>query len=143
MHNKNLVSKHKWKDQWKDIPGASNFHNDVRDLLRTTIPFKNMKCYQEVAVCDVFPEYKKRNEHYDWYIYELNLIVELHGKQHYSVVNYGNTDGDKAIRALYAMQSRDSEKEWAARKNNFNYIAIPYWEKLSAEKLKSLLLEAL
>ena len=136
------MSKHSWRTQWHDIPGASNFHNRVKEIFRSNLPFKNFKCYQEVAVSDINPEYSKTNEHFDWYIEELNLVIELHGKQHYQVVNYGNTDGDKAQRDLYRMQERDSNKQRAATEAGCAYLAIPHWEKLTPEKLLELVMEA-
>jgi hypothetical protein len=137
------MGKTKWKNQWQNIGGASDFHNRLKTLFRTVLPFKNYKCYQEVAVIDLVPDYNRSSEHYDWYIADLNLIIELHGKQHYEVVSFGKTDGDKAQRDLYRMQERDTNKQLAAINNGYSYLAIPYWEKLTDDKITNMIMDSI
>ncbi len=54
---------------------------------------------------------------YDFYIHELNMIIEVHGRQHYENSNRG--------RSLEEEQENDRIKELLAKKNNVNnYIVI-------------------
>lgn len=139
------MNKYHWRDQYKTIEGQSKFHEEVQQIFCTSIPFKNFKCYQEVAVCDLVESYSARNEHFDWYIEELNIIIELHGRQHYEVVNWGNMSGDEAVQKFIDGQTRDSSKQTAVEQAGYNYLAIPYTErkKLTASRLWNLIEKAL
>lgn len=137
------MSKTKWKNQYKEIPGASKFHNKVKEILSTDSYFKLFKCYQEVNVLDLIPTYNYNNHHYDWYIEELNMIIELHGRQHYVATNFGNKGYDDAIDDFNKIRQRDSTKKLAAIKHGLLYKEISYkhYPKLDAKLLKSILLK--
>lgn len=79
---------------------------------------------------------KKR---YDIYLEEDNLIIEIHGKQHYKETFY-NIKGDKrGRRNLQQEQENDRVKEEYARSLNYNYMVIDYKEgnpKLTLERFK-------
>ncbi len=74
----------------------------------------------------------------------MNVVIELHGAQHYRPVNFGGIGYDQLLvefrRGLY----RDGLKEHAARQAGLLYIAIPYTIKkfLSQELLMKLIQEA-
>lgn len=137
----------KWKTQYKKIDNASKFHEELREIFATHSFFKLLHCYQEVNVKDLIPNYEYGNHHYDWYIEELNLIIELHGKQHYMMTNFGNIGYDTAVKNFQDSKKRDSKKKKAAKENNFLFLEIDYkqYNKLNAEeiitKIKDLLNE--
>jgi len=120
------MSRNKWKTQYDLIEQASNFHNKVRDIFRFSNYFKRFHCYQEVNVKDLINDYADHNHHYDWYIQELNIILELHGDQHYKITNYGSIDYGQAFRAFKNIQYRDNLKKQAALDANYSYVEIPY-----------------
>jgi hypothetical protein len=132
----------RWSNQFKELSNQSKFHEKVRHILTTDSLLKAFSCYQEVPVKDLCPEYSD-NHYFDWYIQELNMIVELHGAQHYSVVNYGNIGYEDAIREFNNIQKRDSQKKEAAKQKGMTYVEISYKEysKLDAARFKQLIFE--
>ncbi len=138
-----MATRNKWRNQFVTIDSASLFHNRVRELLAADTMFRNFKCYQEVNVADLIEGYEHYNHHFDWYIEELNLIVELHGQQHYKVVNYGSINMKQAERSFYSLQDRDNTKKTAAIQAGYRYLEIPYTEyrRLDQEYLRHLVLE--
>lgn len=140
MHKK--VAKYTWADQYKTLPNQSDFHEIVRYLFCQEAPFKGLRCYQEVAVQDLIPEYDNSLHRYDWYIEELKLIVELHGEQHYRPANFGNVGYDTLMRSFEKTKLYDSLKKNAAVEAGFRYVAIPYSlkSKLDGDLLRQLLL---
>ena len=132
----------RWTNQFTELPSQSNFHNKVRELLCSDRILKGFSAYQEVPVADLCPDYPGRH-YFDWYIEELNLVVELHGQQHYKVVNRGNIAYALAQRDFQEIKGRDAQKKAAALAAGYRYLEISYKEypKLDAERLKSLLFE--
>ena len=132
----------RWTNQFSELSAQSKFHNKVRAILAQDQLLRGFKCYQEVPVKDLCPDYPD-NHFYDWYIEELNMIVELHGAQHYKVVNRGNVSYEQAQRDFAGIQFRDKQKKSAAKAAGFTYVEISYKEypKLDAAKLKKLLFE--
>lgn len=123
------------------ISNASKFHNRVREIFVADPFFKMMKCYQEVNVADLVEGYPYRNHHFDWFIEELQMVVELHGAQHYKATNYGSMGYDETHRAFRDMQNRDSQKKTAALEAGYDYTEISYkeYKKLDAKHLQSLI----
>jgi hypothetical protein len=132
----------RWTNQYKQLPSQSNFHEKVRSILCSDGFLKSLACYQEVPVKDLCPDYTD-NHYFDWYIEELNTVVELHGAQHYKVVNYGNIGYEDAQRQFQRIQSRDQQKKTAAIEAGYKYVEISYkeYQKLDAARLKELLFE--
>lgn len=135
--------KNRWVDQYKQLPNQSNFHETVRDLFRKDTWFRNLRCYQEVPVIDLIPGYSSNQHRFDWYIEELNIVLELHGEQHYKATNFGSMSYEEKTRAFAEGQMRDQLKKEAAVDAGFKYVAISYKEiaKLTGPYLKSLLLQ--
>ena len=131
------MKRHQWANQFKQLPNQSNFHEKVRDLFKTDPFFSKLNCYQEVNVAELILNYPHHNHHFDWYVEELAMIIELHGQQHYSIVNYGNVGYDEAQRNLYKIQDRDNTKKTAAVQAGFEYVEIPYtaYAKLDSKSL--------
>lgn len=134
------MSRVKWRDQYKNITSASKFHNKVREILASDPIFQNFRCYQEVAVHELIDGYPFHNHHYDWYIEELLTVIELHGAQHYKMVNYGNIGWDDAMNQFKGIQGRDQEKKQAAIDAGLKYIEIhhKHYKKLDGELLRKL-----
>ena len=130
-----------WKTQFNLISSASNFHNKVREIFATDDIFSHFKCYQEVPVNKLIEGYPDPYQKYDWYIDELNAVVELHGGQHYNVVNFGNIGYDQAQRNFIDIKKRDKQKKYAALDAGLTYIEIDYkkYNRLDNELLKSII----
>ena len=137
------MKRNHWKDQFKLIESASNFHNEVREIFVSDPFWNRFKCYQEVSVKDLVPDYPTRQHHFDWFIVELNTIVELHGAQHYGIVNYGNIGYEDIRLQAIGIAQRDHAKKTAAIKHGYIYKVIKFNHagKLNGERLKSLILE--
>jgi very-short-patch-repair endonuclease len=65
----------------------------------------------------------------DWYIDEFRLIIELHGKQHYELVNFGNKSFMDAQKDFNNIQFRDNQKKTALLEAGYEYIEISYKDK--------------
>ena len=140
-HPSQPKTRNKWRTQYQKIESASKFHNRVREIFATDRFFRNLACYQEVNVQDLIHSYPFRSHHFDWYIDELQTVVELHGDQHYKVVNYGNIGIEEAQRNHIRIKDRDNTKKLAATEAGYDYVAIPYkeYKKLNAQRLKHLI----
>lgn len=130
----------KWKNQFCSIENASALHERVREILYTDSMFKSSACWQEVPVKDLIPGYPFLHR-YDWYLQKYNIILELHGIQHYKMQNFGNLSFDLAKKEFENIKIRDSLKKEAAIENGYTYIEISYKEynKLSAQHFKQLI----
>lgn len=135
------MSRASWKTQYQIIESASNFHNKVREIFATDIIFKNLKCYQEVPVFKLIESYKDRYQKYDWYIDELNTVIELHGAQHYNMVNFGSIGYDQAMQNFIDIKRRDQDKKYAAIEAGIKYIEIDYrkYKKLNNEMMQEII----
>jgi hypothetical protein len=118
--------KTKWKNQYQYIESASNFHNRIRDLFITDSMFKNMNCYQEVPVVDLIRDYSNRLHRFDWYVEEFDMVIELHGMQHYKRVNFGNVSYEQSARDFKDIKRRDTMKRLAALDSGLEYKEIHY-----------------
>ena len=136
--------RNKWKNQFQIIDSSSNFHLKLRNIFIEDTFFSQLRCYQEVPVVDLIPEYPNPNHRYDWFIEDLNYIIELNGKQHYKLTNYGGISYAQSLRALRLYQARDIQKRDAAIQASFNYLIISYLDEkklLNPVYLKKLILE--
>jgi len=132
----------RWTDQRSQLGNQSKFHEKVRAILLQDQFLKGLRCYQEVPVKDLCEDYPD-NHFFDWFIDELNTVVELHGAQHYKVVNRGNVSYEKAQKDFADIQRRDSQKKQAALAAGYMYVEISFKEysKLDATRFKELLFE--
>jgi hypothetical protein len=64
---------------------------------------------------------------YDFYLYDLNLLIEFDGIQHFRPVKYGGCE-EKALKSFELVKLRDKLKDEYALKNNIPLLRIPYWE---------------
>ena len=128
-----------WHNQFFHYPNASKFHNTVRDIFRTDNYFKNLKCYQEVPLSALVSSYPNNFDTVDWFIDELNTVIELHGKQHYEQVIFGYKPYEIAKKDFHNIQYRDNRKKTFLIDSGYNYVEISYRDakKLSSDYLKN------
>jgi len=115
------------------INSSSNFHEKVRKIFCEDPFFKNLSCYQEVAVLNLVEDYYDGRHHVDWYIEELNMVLELHGEQHYGIVNYGNKPFLEAKRQFEQIKKRDLNKKQALISSGYEFREISYKKKKSLD----------
>jgi hypothetical protein len=138
-----LTSRSIWKNQYFHYESASNFHNKLRDIFITDKFFKQLNCFQEVPVKDLVPSYPNRYDAIDWYIDELSVIIELHGKQHYQMQSFGSEDSYiNQVKAFNNIKFRDNRKKTFLLNANYTYLEISYKDvkKLNPDYLKNLIL---
>lgn len=123
-----------WKNQFFHYENASKFHNSLRHLFRTDSYFKSLNCYQEVPVSALVSTYPNNFDAVDWYIDELNTIIELHGKQHYEQVAFGYKAFDEIKKDFHNIQFRDNRKKTFLLDAGYNYVEISYKD---AKKINS------
>ncbi len=116
----------RYKNQYFTNESASKFHNRIRELFATEAPFSSLTCLQEVNVKDLVPDYSYHNHNFDWFIKELDVVIELHGIQHYKPINFGGESAARTIQSFRNTKYRDSLKQAAAEEAGYQYIEIPY-----------------
>jgi hypothetical protein len=128
-----------WANQFQLYPNASKFHNSVRDIFRTDDFFKNLQCYQEVPVSALVANYPNNRDAIDWYVDELNVVIELHGKQHYEQVSFGYRPYHEAKKDFHNIQYRDDRKKTHLVDSGYTYVEISYKAatSLTAEYIKN------
>ena len=133
-----------WSDQFFHYPNASKFHNKLRDLFRTDTYFKNLKCYQEVPLSGLVPSYPNNYDAVDWFIDELNTVIELHGKQHYEQVLFGYKPYEEAKKDFHNIQYRDNRKKTFLIDAGYNYVEVSYKEakKITPDYIKQKIFES-
>lgn len=137
-----MKSKPSWKNQFVCIEGNSEFHESVREVFIKDSSFKLMSCYQEVPVSDLVEGYPNQLHRVDWYIPNYNVILELHGNQHYKVTNRGGVSYNEAVRMFKQSKSRDIIKRESLIEAGYTFIEIPYKDrkKISATYLRERIL---
>jgi Zn finger protein HypA/HybF involved in hydrogenase expression len=90
--------------------------------VRKFLEENNIKYSQEVKLFE--------NYRFDFYLEELNMVIEYDGKQHYeSIVYFGG------IKGFLRTQARDKIKTEYCLKNNIKLIRIPYWNFKNIEEI--------
>jgi hypothetical protein len=100
-----------------------------------------MKIYQEVPVISLVPKYKWNQHRYDIYIATLDVILELHGKQHYVATAFGSMSYEEKMKQFREIQFRDSAKKQAALESGYSYKEIPWNLKLDTQTITKIILE--
>lgn len=100
-----------------------------------------MQIYQEVPVVSLVPSYKWGHHRYDIYIATLDVIIELHGKQHYVATAFGKMSYEAKIKEFKDIQFRDSTKRQAALESGYSYKEIPWNLKLDTQTITKIILE--
>lgn len=72
----------------------------------------------------------KQNMPFDNEVIALRLIIEVHGRQHYELINdsYPWLNNLTPEQYLHKRKLYDRYKKFIAHINNYNYLEIPYWE---------------
>lgn len=110
---------------------ASKRHKKVGELLDSIPLTANMQKKEEVSVKELVPSFPGGRKKIDWYVKELKLVIEVHGRQHYEPVAFGNR-GDAKFQ--YGKQVRhDIDKQNALLGAGYLYLEIPYWIKLTKD----------
>ena len=128
-----------WKNQFYNYDSASKLHQKVKHIFSTDPFFKQLQCYQEVPVRDLVSTYLNYLDAVDWYIDEYNIILELHGIQHYKMQSFGSTDSFfNQKKNFHNIQYRDNRKKTSLLEAGYNYIEIPYkdYDKINSDFLK-------
>jgi len=113
-------------NQFVELPNQSLFHEKMRSILRTDALFREMTCLQEVQVRSIIPSYGVSTHHYDWYIKEMGVVIELHGRQHYHRTNFGSTGYEASVKAFEGIRRRERIKRRAAIDAGYIYVEVPY-----------------
>jgi hypothetical protein len=104
----------------KYLVNKSSLHIKARELIKTIFP--NFSLYEEVTL----PGSKKIGRssllYADFFIPELMLIVEVHGKQHYEYCSFFHKDRFDFVKS----RKRDLDKiEWCSL-NEIKIVVLPY-----------------
>lgn len=123
---------------------ASKLHKKIGTLLTESHVFRGYEIRQEYRVSDVNPEFKSNREKFDWVILGLNVVIEVHGEQHYSPVCFGGISEEEAIEKYKDTKKRDREKKEAACMMGWAYVVVKYDEKdITEEELSYKIKQAL
>ncbi len=122
---------------------ASKLHKHVGLLLANEL-FSGYEIRQEYPVNRVNVSFKSGREKFDWVILGINVVIEVHGEQHFRKVMFGGIDGDKAGRNFRKRMEVDDIKEQAARDAGWAYVVVRYDEKnITAEELNNKITKAI
>lgn len=124
---------------------ASKLHRYIGKLLTSKAsPFKHYEIRQEYHVSMINPDYHSNREKFDWAILGLNVVIEIHGEQHFRPVCFGGITKNEAkynfLRRLYL----DIQKQEAAERALWAYVVVKHDEKnITLEKLVAKIQSAL
>jgi len=109
---------------------ASKLHKHIGELLVSNdSPFKHYEIRQEYHVSMVNPDYHSNKEKFDWVILNLNVVIEVHGEQHFCPVCFGGITKDEAKRNFLRRLYLDMQKQEAAEKALWAYVVVKHDEK--------------
>ena len=111
---------------------ASKYHRAMGDLLEE-LSLTGLGIYQEQIVKDICPSHTNSLDRFDFYIPTLNLVIEVHGEQHYKATTFGGISKEKASFNFAKGSIRDVEKANSAKANGIAYIVFSYKEKFTQE----------
>jgi hypothetical protein len=116
----------------KYLQNKSSLHTKTREIIKDLFP--NLSVYEEVTL----PGSKKIGRssllYADFFIPELMMIVETHGRQHYQYCSFFHKDKMDFVNA----KKRDLDKiEWCEI-NNIKIVVLPFDRK---EEWKQLILQ--
>lgn len=125
----------------KYAKNASKLHIAFGDCL-IEAGYGGFNIEQEVAVKKLCPNHSNGRDRFDYYIRELNVVVELHGRQHFNPATFGGISQNKAENNFVARVRKDEEKFLSAVKSGLYYISFRYDEPVTIELFHSKLEEA-
>jgi len=139
----NSKSRTSLKNQFYFYENASSFHNKVRDVFVNDKFFKQLGCYQEVPLSFLVDNYPNNFDAVDWWIDELGIVLELHGKQHYvSTAFTKNISYQEKQKNFFNIKYRDNRKKTFLINSGYEYIEISYKQagKIDSSYIKQLIL---
>ena len=111
----------------EDVRPRSSLHLKARHLL--TEAFPTCQVLEEVAVK---LKHNSRTRFLDFFIPKFNMVIEVHGEQHYKF----NTKFHTSAQDFINQKKRDKDLiEWCEI-NNFTYIELPYSEDIKKWKTR-------
>jgi G:T-mismatch repair DNA endonuclease (very short patch repair protein) len=117
---------------------ASILHKRIGELLVELYP--NYEIRQEYPVYKVNSSFKSKKEKFDWVVLSLNIVIEVHGEQHYKPVCFGGITKTEAKYNYRKNTERDFNKEQAAINAGWSYVVIDYkYKKITKEELLSII----
>jgi hypothetical protein len=98
--------------------------NQVYELTKSLFPY-----------CTIFPEhfvkFKGQTLYFDFYIKELNILIEVQGEQHFSYNKYFHGDREGFV----SSKRRDNLKKEFCELERMALVIIPFNEKMDRKKL--------
>jgi hypothetical protein len=88
---------------------------------------------QEKYVITLCPDHPYPLDRFDYYIAELNIAIELHGKQHYKPATFGGVSKREALSNYGMRVIKDSIKAESAFRNGIIYISFAYNEEITVD----------
>jgi hypothetical protein len=118
---------------------VSKLHKRVLDLLTgDTSPYRFYDIRQEYPVNKVNPEFRSGREKFDVVILGLNVIIEIHGEQHFNEVCFGGKPLHEAKEDLIKRKRMDRKKQQAAEEVFWAYVVVRFDEKnITLEELSN------
>lgn len=102
-------------------------------LIESFLIEHNIRYTKQKSFSDLWGKTKRAKLRYDFFIDELNLLIEYDGQQHFEDVSVFSE-------GLSAIQKRDNVKTQYARDNNINLLRIPYYNR---DKINEILSSAI
>jgi len=98
----------------------SKLHVQAREIIYSLFP--TMRILEEVS----FSPKRGTTQYFDFYISNIQLVVEVHGQQHYKF----NSLFHGSVRDFLMQKKKDNEKKEWCEINGITYIELPYNEKV-------------
>lgn len=104
----------------------SELHLKARELLQQEFPF--LSILEEVYM----PVLKKKKLPFDFFIPKNNLIIEVHGEQHFKYIPFYHKTKFDYLRS----KVRDNDKKEWCKLNNFRLVEFLWNENIETWKMK-------
>ena len=65
---------------------------------------------------------------FDYFIPDINLLIEVDGEQHFRPVCFGGITKERAELIFRKSQERDKIKDDYCKEHNIKLVRVPYWE---------------
>jgi very-short-patch-repair endonuclease len=121
---------HKWVPKTKPKKNASKLHISAREMLKELFP---MECVmEEVNLPGTKVAGTSKVLTADFYIPNYNLMIEVHGEQHYKYTPHFHSN---KLSYAAALRRDRTKKEWCLV-NNIKIVELPYDESAECWKRK-------
>jgi hypothetical protein len=114
---------------------ASKLHMQMGELLATSSLLANRRYYQEYPVNRICPYFDSGRERFDWVIMDWQVVIEMHGQQHYEPVRFGGVSQEEAELLFKLRVKKDEDKQLAAESVGWKYIVFRYDENVTVQSL--------